>query len=523
MKTRPILYPQQPPSPFPGERPVAYADRLGGWYADRIDDAHRKAHGHYLTPPAIADLMGGLCLGEQRPTIRLLDPAAGTGTLAAAACEAVAAAESPPARIDLAAYEVDAGLLPVLEACFAHLADWLMERGIQLSLRVECRDFVLANAGTLEGGLFPYEDRFDAVICNPPYFKLPKSDPRAQACLPVVHGQPNVYGLFMAISAALLREGGRFVFITPRSYASGPYFQRFRQWFFERVRPTDLHVFESRTEAFDEVLQETVITAGSRAGAGQPEPDATVRLSVSAGAADIGERKSRDLPAGDVLRGECAHRVLYLPATEEHDRVRELVGGWAGSLHAYGWEVSTGPVVAFRAKAWLSQEAGEGGIPLLWLQHVQSMRVVWPLATRKAQFIEDGPASGHVLVPNRNYVVLRRFSAKEEKRRLTAAPCLAEQFRGYARIGLENHLNYVHRPDGGQLSETEAHGLAALLNSRLMDAWFRIGSGNTQVSATELRAMPLPPLDGIRRIGKRVLDGTDAIDAIVQAELGYAG
>lgn len=523
MKTCLARYPQQPPGPTRGERPVAYADRLGGWYAGQIDDAHRKAHGHYLTAPAIADLMGGFCLGEQGRTFRLLDPAAGTGTLAAAACEAVARAKSPPARIELVAYEVDAGLVPVLEACFAHLSDWLAENGIELSMRLECRDFVLANAGTLEGGLFPCEDRFDAVICNPPYFKLPKSDPRAQACLSVVHGQPNVYGLFMAIGAALLREGGRFVFITPRSYASGPYFQRFRQWFFERVRPTDLHVFESRTEAFDEVLQETVITAGSRVSGWQAGPGALVRLSVSAGAADVGERKTRDLPTGDVLRGDCAHRVLYLPATEEHDRVRELVGGWTGSLRAYGWEVSTGPVVAFRAKALLRQEADAGRVPLLWLQHVQPMRVVWPLATRKAQFIEDGAASGHLLVANRNYVVLRRFSAKEEKRRLTAAPCLAEQFRGHARIGLENHLNYIYRPGGGQLSEVEAHGLAALLNSRLMDTWFRIGSGNTQVSATELRAMPLPPLEVIRRIGKRVLNGTQEIDAIVRDELDHAG
>jgi adenine-specific DNA-methyltransferase len=513
--------PQHPPALHRSERPVSFADRLGGWYAGHIDEAHRKARGHYLTPPAIADFMGRLCLDGTRSTVRLLDPAAGAGTLAAAACEALASLEKSPARIELVAYEVDAGLLPVLEASFAHLADWLMARGIELSVRLEHRDFLLTNAGALEGGLFPYEDSFDAVICNPPYFKLPKSDPRAQACLAVVHGQPNVYGLFMAIGAALLREGGRFVYITPRSFTSGPYFQRFRQWFFDHIRPTELHVFESRTEASDEVLQETVITAGDRATAWQCGNGSSVRLSVSAGAADIGQRKSRDLPTTDVLRGDCAHRMLYLPACQEHDRVRELVGNWTATLHTYGWEVSTGPIVAFRAKALLRERGSDKAAPLLWLQHVQPMRVVWPLDTRKLQFVEDGPASDHLLLPNRNYVVLRRFSAKEEKRRLTAAPYLAGQFPVRGRIGLENHLNYVHRPDGRQLSPDEVYGLAALLNSRLMDTWFRIGSGNTQVSATELRAMPLPDIEIIRRIGKRARRGGEEIDAIVQAKLGY--
>ena len=522
MNTR-LTYPQHwAPAPLPSERPVDYADRLGLWFAGHIDESHKKAMGHYLTPPAIADFMGRLCLDGSHRQVRLLDPAAGTGTLAAAACEAFASLPKPPARIELVAYELDAGLLPLLENCFTYLSSWLRARDIVLSVRVEHRDFVLANAGALEGGLFPFEDLFDAVICNPPYFKLPKSDPRAQACLTVVHGQPNVYGFFMALGAALLNEGGRFVYITPRSFASGPYFRRFREWFFEHIQPTQLHVFESRTEAFDEVLQETVITAGLRGPICQNEGQ-RVRLSVSAGATDIGSRQSRDLPVTNVLGGASDQRVLYLPSSERHDRIRDLVRSWPGSMHAYGWQVSTGPVVAFRAKEFLRTAENGGTVPLLWLQHVRPMQITWPLDTRKAQFIDDIPASAPLLLPNRNCVVLRRFSAKEERRRLTAAPCLATRFPGHARIGLENHLNYIYRADGGELTREEAEGLAALLNSDLMDTWFRIGSGNTQVSATELRAMPLPPLEVIRRMGRRVSSGGEEIDAVVLSEFGHAG
>ena len=101
-------------------------------------------------------------------------------------------------------------------------------------------------------------------------------------------------------------------------------------------------------------------------------------------------------------------------------------------------------------------------------------------------------------------------SAKEEARRLTALPRIF--------VGFENHLNYIHRP-GGTLSDDEAWGLAALYN-HLLDAYFRAVNGNTQVSATELRAMPLPARETIIELGrcvKRLADPTDGLDVLVMS------
>ena len=64
-------------------------------------------------------------------------------------------------------------------------------------------------------------------------------------------------------------------------------------------------------------------------------------------------------------------------------------------------------------------------------------------------------------------------------------------------------MNYIYRPKG-KLSKTLTLGLSALLNSSLLDSYFRISNGNTQVSATEIRAMPLPPLEVIEEIGNGV-------------------
>ena len=48
------------------------------------------------------------------------------------------------------------------------------------------------------------------------------------------------------------------------------------------------------------------------------------------------------------------------------------------------------------------------------------------------------------------------------------------------------------------------YGVAALLNSRLYDAYFRLLSGSTQVNATELRLIRFPALKTIAAIGQAV-------------------
>lgn len=512
----------QVPDPFHDERPVEFAERLGHWYGQRVNDLHRKTFGLYFTPAAIAKIMAALCRGLASKSIRVLDPAAGTGILAAAACEAIAQLDDPPKSIELVCYELDADLLPLLNATLQHIEKWLSANRIELISRIEGADFLLANGASLENGVLPMiEEGFDAVICNPPYFKLAKSDPRSRACSIVIHGQPNIYGLFMAVGASVLREGGRFVFITPRSFASGSYFQRLREFFFRLVVPTDIHVFGSRSEAFEDVLQEAVIIAGTRAkGWTRSAKERLLRLTSSAGISDLDRRSMRRVPIGDVLQGDSRHRVLYLPANKDDDRVRSLVQGWKGSLHHFGWEVSTGPVVAFRAKQFLRDKRIARAIPLLWLQNVSAMHVTWPLESRKAQYLAIEKDADPIVLSNLNYVVLRRFSAKEEKRRLTAAPLLASSF-SYQKIGLENHLNYINKPRG-QLTIDETYGLSALFNSCVLDTYFRISNGSTQVNASELRSMPLPDISTIRRIGAQARTDPSDFESIVAREVDRA-
>ena len=498
------------PGPREGERPTVFADRIGEWYAAQRTVQQRKDHGLFLTPVPAADFMAGRIMADGRK-VRILDPAAGAGILCCAAVEALVCRRLRPDVIELVAYEVDRDLITPLRAVLEYLADWCGGgHRVTVAVRIEAADFIMANAAALRGcELLPAraaEEKFDAVIANPPYFKIGKADPRAAAVSNVVHGQPNICGLFMAVGAALLRGHGDFVFITPRSFASGPYFRRFRAVFFDMIRPTGIHVFGSRRDAFrrDAVLQENVILSGIRQDRWhQNEVDASLTISSSLGVHDIDEPGLREISANAVLDLASADKVLRLPVCDEDEAALALVDSWPSSLRRLGPNISTGPVVPFRATELITKEGTvpTSHVPLLWMNHVRAMKATWPLDQHKSEYIERSGAEA-LLVPNRNYVLLRRFSAKEEARRLTAAPYIATNF-AIPEVGFENHLNYIHRP-GGMLSEDEAWGLAALYNTRLLDTWFRAVNGNTQVSATELRAMPLPARETIVTLGQEV-------------------
>lgn len=484
------------PKPLPDEPPAAYAYRFGQWYLSW--NKPDKALGQFFTPLSVARFMADL-IPIRAGLIRVLDPGAGIGILACALCEVA------NGDIELEAYEVDGQLAGYLDTCLSYAQIWMKSKNRCLSYTIVRDDFVLTYGDSLNEAM---DTPFDIVISNPPYFKLSKADPRARVAERVVRGQPNIYALFMAVSAALLRDGGHVVFITPRSYAAGQYFSRFRQYFFSLVRPRVIHLFESRRDVFDDVLQESLIMLAERS-----TENGEVVLSSSANF-DFSRIVRRTKSTIEILGKDD---VLHLPLSEQDDAIAEIVGSWTGGLHQYEMEISTGPVVPFRAVS-LVTRAGDvpsTHAPLLWMQNIKPMRCDWPL-WHKGQYLALQGAD-KLLLPNQNYVLLRRFSTKEERQRLTAAPYLADLDTPV--IGLENHLNYIHRPNGC-LTEDETRGLAVLLNSTLMDSYFRIFSGNTQVSATELRNLPLPPLEAIVELGRLAAYSNHDVDTLTTEVLG---
>jgi len=456
---------------------------------------------------------------------RLLDPGAGVGSLAAAVCEQVLPLSSPR-HIEIVLYENDATLLALLEENMQHCHAALTAAGHELCYTIHDADFILTTQGRQAQRLL-FDDNgveeFDAVIMNPPYFKIGADSAQALAMANVFQGQTNIYMLFMARAAELLRPNGELVAITPRSFCNGLYFRNFRRWFFSRMAVRHVHLFECRRSTFDNVLQESVITH-------------TQRLGVTVDSTMITTSRGRDIPpelngftlqTAKILDDTSGDMVLRIPATAEESAILDAVESWPDRFAELGLRISTGPVVLFRVEAFLlSTVDGNETAPLIGPHNVRAFETVWPVEKRgKPTAFRVCPASVRHLVPTRNYVLLRRFSAKEERRRLTASWFLQpEETRHY--LALENHINYVYHAER-ELTDNEVFGLTALFNSALLDRYFRIISGNTQVNATEIRSIRFPHLGQVAAIGGRLKELGDyqpaKVERVVLEALGING
>ncbi|RTQ50888.1 methyltransferase [Hymenobacter gummosus] len=490
------------------ELPSAFAEKLGQQYAASVSPTHKKERGQFFTPAAIGQFMASLLDAPTKPVVRVLDPGCGVAVLACSVVEQLVATAPMVKEIHVLAFETDDAVLPYAVRALEHAKAWAANRGIVVRYEVDTADFVaeygrLLTPKPLQFGA-PEAPAIDIVLTNPPYFKLNKDDARVRLCAPVVDGQANIYALFLSIAATMLAPSGQLVCITPRSFSAGRYFRAFRRYFFGLLAPRHIHLFASRREAFerDNVLQETIIMRLERG-----RDEAPVTVSESAGSRDIAQRRIDRRPLREVLDRTTTEWMLYLPAGEAEKEVVQLFRGWTGSLDAYGLRISTGPVVAFRTRDYLrSDEVDAPVTALLWLHNVCAMQVRWPdPRPGKESYIQVRAETQRVLQPNRTCVLLRRFSAKDDKSRLVAAPYLAPGVVESEWVGFENKLNYLYRPTS-TMPDEEAVGLAVLLNSKLFDSYFRTFNGNTNVSATELRNMPLPPLTDIHAIGREVLD-----------------
>ena len=456
----------------------------------------RKERGHFGTSSAIADFMATMCGDLPAETVRVLDAGAGVGTLSAALCERVLR-EGCPRRLEIELWENDASLQDCLESTMSACRSALRAAGHELRYSIRTDDFILEHA---QPSLFRTAKKpaFDLLLMNPPYFKLRKDSAHARVMDHVVHGQPNIYALFMAAAADLLLDRGKLVAITPRSYFNGPYFRRFRKWFFDRMTARHIHVFESRQEAFreDEVLQENVILMAEKGGAANE-----VQVTSSSGR-DFESIERTLHPYDQVIENATGDHVVRIATGQVERDIIAAIDRLPRRFRDLPFKISTGPVVTFRATELLRDERANDTAPLLWMHNVRPFVTQFPHKKGKPGHIFVGKSSSKLLVPAKRYVLIKRFTAKEERRRLVAG--IVEAEHSYAKmLGLENHLNYVDRI-GGELTAEEARGLAALFNSAIVDCYFRSISGNTQVNATEIRAMPFPDLSTLREIGTHV-------------------
>ena len=488
-----------------------------------VDPKRRADLGQFFTPASVAAFMASMLKAPNPPKeLRILDPGGGSGVLMSAAVAEICARprHMRPAVLHATVWEIDELLSRDITRTFEHCLSVCREVGVAFTGELRQENFILdATDFVGDRGLFGPEDRprFHVAIMNPPYRKLRSDSPERASLRAVGIETSNLYSAFVWLAIKLLEEDGELVAITPRSFMNGAYFSPFRQALARGFSFRRVHVYDARDDAFsgDGVLQENVIFHGVRGRSPAP-----IKITTSFGPSDSG-LVERTIPPTDLIYPGDNKFVLHVVPDETAARISQQMRALPNTLAELGVSVSTGRVVGFRVKERLHTEARPGDAPLIFPGRIPDGFVSWPNSSgQKPNGLAVSGPNDELLLPSGWYVLINRFSAKEENRRVVATLYDPARIAATA-VAFDNKLNVLHRDNGG-LPEDLAKGLAVFLNSTTVDAYFRQFSGHTQVNATDLRALRFPDAEDIEQLGRRISDSMplqDEIDKLIREEI----
>lgn len=486
---------------------------------------NRKKHSQFFTPLETASFLSSLALESDKNEIRILDPGAGSGILVAALIDQIIGTQKNVRSIDVITVEIDSLLNPHLTASLNECLNYCKLNNVKFSYKIINGDFLELCYEEIKNkkqeDIFANEKAelglFDIIILNPPYKKISTSTRSRMILNTLEEETTNLYTAFLGLSKYLLEENGQIIAITPRSFCNGTYYKKFRNAFFSKLFFHKIHIYTSRDKAFSEdgVLQENLLFVVST----KPPEQNMVLITNSESPNDLALQKvmvKHDL----IIFPNDKDKIIHILTDEYSIKILEKISSLNGKLEDIGVNISTGKVVDFRVRDQLVENTHKDSTALFYSFHFSEAKVVWPkYSAKKKEAILINNKTKDLLVKSGFYTFCKRFSSKEEKKRVMAAFYESDDYN-FELIGIENHLNYFHNQNK-PLSREIAIGLTIYLNSTLVDQYFRLFNGHTQVNAEDLRYIPIPAKEKLETLGNyyNYLNDQEKIDSLIEKEL----
>lgn len=350
-------------------------------------------------------------------------------------------------------------------------------------------NFRLSNRDGLAGEEMPHE-RFDVIVCNPPYRKLRAAEVERYGSEyeSIFQGQPNIYGLFIHKATRLCRRGGWIGLLTPTSFLSGHSFSKLRKYLTEKVDILQIDMLSSRASVFFDVMQETAISVLSvRTNGRSLAPQVAVAV-LSDGGKFIKVGNCHLPDDGD---------PWPIPRSADDAKLLKLVEECKFGLIDYGYAAKVGHLVGYRDKrkrfADLPANPSKGiVVPLVWatdiaptgrFEHGRDHKIKRDAAFVKVLDLDD---SGVVC---QSAVLLQRLTSSDQRSRLIAASVPSSWVKKHGGFVCENHV-IVLEPKDEPIVPVPT--MAAILNTTVVDRIFRTISSASNVGVSELKKLPLP-------------------------------
>ncbi len=439
-----------------------------------LDNSRQEHLEQFFTPIEVVTTMVDLFDIPPGSKFKILDPGAGTGILGVALAKRIFE-ENPESEIELVAVELDQNLRPY----FSETLRSIGELGNFRWTLINADFFTWSSNEAAE---------YNFVIQNPPYRKLSSKSKLAEDLLARGIRTPNLYSSFVQAAANLLVPNGQMVIISPRSWTNGTYFRRFRDFLASKLSLDAFHLFDSRGRVFRDtgVLQESIIW---RVTNGPQRKEISIQHAL-----DHLSTGSEILLDSQIVTGQD---FIFLPTESKSADLYSFMSQLPETLEGLGITASTGKIVDFRNPDLLRYSNSKSSLAFIRQDHLSINGLAHPKKDlKKTQWTCDAnsvPSS--LLCPPGNYVLVKRFSAKEEKRRVVAST-----FSSPFPVAIDNKVNFLHQFGEG-IDLDLAHGLTRYLNSDLLDRYFRLFSGHTQVNAGDLMKLPFPDRTTLLKLG----------------------
>ncbi len=436
------------------------------YWAANTPKSQSRALGQVFSPLAMSVHLSSLLPDESIPDkeCKLADPGAGTGILSVAMAARIAGSNKTP-KLTVHGFEIDNRL----KASWDQAWEMFELRG-ELSVDAKLdNDFTrdadrLLKTGNMEGMSKPR-----IIHTNPPYHKLNKSS--ALSKVMSANGIPvtNLYAAFVALSVSWLQEDGELYAILPRSFASGDHFKKFRLWLAERMSVEHVVLYRSRS-CFKNVLQETILVRMKKMKCQSED----VRITVLDTPDSLPEY-DLVMPAEQLITDDG----WWMPRSRSDIALVNMNRNREHSLESLGINVSTGKVEMHRL-------SGQAEVTVFYSKDFnQHGEITWG-ETGKPRTVMMEPKQILDLPEAGCYVGLKRISSNDGINPQRLFPVIiSRQTTGQERIGIENHVQYLHI-EGKPMTQAQAEQLVEALKSDELNAVLRSIGGTTQVNKADL-------------------------------------
>lgn len=206
-------------------------------YSQKVGLSHRKKYAQFFTPEEVAEVMIDWIL-KHKTLKKVLEPAFGLGVFSRLLLE-------KKSDIQIKGFDVDPLIFEEANDAF--------------------RDFSNVHL-ILEDYLFnDWNNKYDGIICNPPYFKFhdyenKKALDEIRKRLKInLNGFTNIYALFLLKSIYQLNENGQAAYIVPSEFLNSDYGTYVKHYLIKSNTLKHIIIFDFKENVFDDALTTSAI------------------------------------------------------------------------------------------------------------------------------------------------------------------------------------------------------------------------------------------------------------------------